>query len=67
MQSEFGLEVMRQINRMTEDEWPAYFEQLRLSRRLHAAICEINLLLREPLIRDDAMAALKRVGLAAGG
>ena len=63
MRDEFGLEVARRFSSASDEEWPAYFEQLRREMQLSHAIREINALLAEPEHRQVAVDALRRIGL----
>ncbi len=63
MQYELGLKVARKFSCASDDEWPAYFEQLRRGKQLSQAIRQINALLDESEHRQIAVAALRRIGL----
>lgn len=63
MSDEYGLEVARQFDGATDDQWPEHFERLRRTKRLSEAIRSINGLLAEPQHRQLAVGALRRIGL----
>ena len=59
----FGLNIASLFVISTDDQWRELFEELRRTRELSKAIGEINQLLNDPVHRDLAVAALRRVGM----
>ena len=62
-QFEFGLKIARQLVEANDDDWPNRVEQLRRDRKLSVAVRQINALTRHVEHRDEAIRALKRIGL----
>jgi len=59
----FGLNVAGLFVELPDAQWTEAFEELRRTKELAKAIGEINQLLNDPVHRDLAVAALRRVGL----
>ncbi len=59
----FGLGIAELFVNLTDAQWPEVFEELRRTKELSKAIAEINQLLNDPVHRELAIAALRRVGL----
>jgi len=59
----FGLGIAGLFANLPEHQWLEVFEELRRTKELSKAIGEINQLLNDPVHRDLAVAALRRVGM----
>ena len=59
----FGLGIAGLFTSLTDAQWPEVFDELRRTKELTKAISEINQLLNDPVHRDLAVAALRRVGM----
>jgi hypothetical protein len=59
----FGLNIAGLLVSLPEPQWMEVFEELRRTKELSKAIGEINQLLSDPVHRDLAVSALRRVGL----
>jgi hypothetical protein len=59
----FGLAIAGLFAKLTDDQWPEVFEELRRAKQLSKAIGEINQLLNDPVHRPLAVTALRRVGM----
>lgn len=63
LQSSDALDIISAINAASESEWPRIVHDLRMNKRLHPLVCDMNKLLRNPQHRDTIVAALQRMGL----
>jgi hypothetical protein len=59
----FGRNIAQLFVDLPDHQWPQIVSELRATNELSKAIREINQLLLDPVHRDLAVAALRRVGL----